>query len=267
MDPLQTDSLKIQKKTRNTQFGTRNYICGCSKQYKSYPSLYLHIRRKHDGIKPPNTITSKKPFVLAPEEKTSSIKPQPSLDIDEIGGTKLDLEKIENDFFTFSGDRLNSICALSSKPTLQDVIIGIKSNNENVEDEYLKHIRQKAEELCTQMRQGETGEEDIELEYETVKDTGPRANDMRLAWFLLYLSRHIVKRSFIPDLSFVFSRIWKILSQLNLGIRDLNNELVWNQTHLECQPHTSELVYFKQKAHLLLEFIKKLCQFIEKTFE
>jgi len=27
----------------------RSYICGCGKDYLSYPALYLHIRIKHDG--------------------------------------------------------------------------------------------------------------------------------------------------------------------------------------------------------------------------
>ncbi len=35
----------------------RIFVCGCGKQYKSYPALYTHIRQKHDGVKPEGTIT------------------------------------------------------------------------------------------------------------------------------------------------------------------------------------------------------------------
>lgn len=75
MNALQTNSVKIQKKTRNTRAGERNYACGgCQKAYKSYPALYLHIKRKHQGIKPPNTKTQKS-FTVAPEEKIPNCRP------------------------------------------------------------------------------------------------------------------------------------------------------------------------------------------------
>ena len=56
---LHNGSSKIKKKTRNTKHGERNFLCGCNKAYKSYPALYLHIKRKHEGIKPENTISTK----------------------------------------------------------------------------------------------------------------------------------------------------------------------------------------------------------------
>jgi len=60
MDSLQSQSQKIQKRTRTSNDGQKNFICGgCSRGYKSYPALYLHVKRKHDGILPPNTQTLK----------------------------------------------------------------------------------------------------------------------------------------------------------------------------------------------------------------
>lgn len=76
MDFLQPESIKIQKRPLPIPPGKRNYICGgCEKSYKSYPALYLHIKRKHDGQKPQGTCT-RKSLVLAPEEKVSTVKPQ-----------------------------------------------------------------------------------------------------------------------------------------------------------------------------------------------
>ena len=60
MNSLQPQSVKIQKKPRNSNDTQKNFICGgCSRGYKSYPALYLHVKRKHNGILPPNTQTMK----------------------------------------------------------------------------------------------------------------------------------------------------------------------------------------------------------------
>lgn len=37
------------KKNKIIDPNKKRYICGCSKEYKSYPALYTHIRTKHDG--------------------------------------------------------------------------------------------------------------------------------------------------------------------------------------------------------------------------
>ena len=76
MDGLLDQSLKIKKKSRNTKAGERNYICGgCNRAYKSYPALYLHIKRKHDGVRPPNTKASK-PITQVTKEKAHTGRPQ-----------------------------------------------------------------------------------------------------------------------------------------------------------------------------------------------
>ena len=76
MSSLQQQSLKLKKKTRNTKSGERSYICGgCQRAYKSYPALYLHIKRKHNGIRPANTKASK-PVGPVSSEKTHTGRPQ-----------------------------------------------------------------------------------------------------------------------------------------------------------------------------------------------
>lgn len=76
MNTVQSESFKIPKKVRKSHNGERNYTCGgCTKAYKSYPALYLHIKRKHQGVKPENTHTSKS-LVLAPEERIPTGRPQ-----------------------------------------------------------------------------------------------------------------------------------------------------------------------------------------------
>ncbi len=76
MDSLQDSSIKIKKKARNTKMGERNYICGgCQRAYKSYPALYLHIKRKHNGVRPVNTRTSK-PISPISRDKIHTGRPQ-----------------------------------------------------------------------------------------------------------------------------------------------------------------------------------------------
>lgn len=43
-----------KRKSKNDNV-ERNYICGCGKDYLSYPALYTHIKNKHNGIAPDGT--------------------------------------------------------------------------------------------------------------------------------------------------------------------------------------------------------------------
>lgn len=48
---------KTKRRSKNDNSG-RDFICGCSKRYLSYPALYTHIKQKHKGVTPPGTNTS-----------------------------------------------------------------------------------------------------------------------------------------------------------------------------------------------------------------
>ena len=43
-----------RRKSKNDN-NIRNFICGCGKDYLSYPALYTHIKNKHNGIAPKGT--------------------------------------------------------------------------------------------------------------------------------------------------------------------------------------------------------------------
>jgi len=76
MNSLQSQSIKIKKKKRVNAQGEHLYICGgCHRAYKSYPALYLHIKRKHNGIRPVNTKTTK-PSIELSKEVTHTGRPQ-----------------------------------------------------------------------------------------------------------------------------------------------------------------------------------------------
>jgi hypothetical protein len=45
---------KNKRRSKKDKVG-RNYLCGCGKEYLSYPALYTHIKTKHDGVQPEGT--------------------------------------------------------------------------------------------------------------------------------------------------------------------------------------------------------------------
>ena len=45
---------KQKRRSKNESYG-RDYVCGCGKNYLSYPALYTHIKTKHDGKIPEGT--------------------------------------------------------------------------------------------------------------------------------------------------------------------------------------------------------------------
>jgi hypothetical protein len=48
---------KHKRRSKNDNQG-RDFRCGCSKRYLSYPALYTHIKTKHNGETPKGTNTS-----------------------------------------------------------------------------------------------------------------------------------------------------------------------------------------------------------------
>ncbi len=77
MNTLQNNSIKIKKKKRTNAQGENLYICGgCDRAYKSYPALYLHIKRKHNGVRPQNTKAAAKATVEVSKEITHTGRPQ-----------------------------------------------------------------------------------------------------------------------------------------------------------------------------------------------
>ena len=47
---------RTRRRTRRTD-GDRSFVCGCGKDYLSYPALYTHIKQKHNGEMPSGTET------------------------------------------------------------------------------------------------------------------------------------------------------------------------------------------------------------------
>ncbi|OMJ89734.1 hypothetical protein SteCoe_7999 [Stentor coeruleus] len=48
---------KNKRRSKNDKVN-RSFTCGCGKSYLSYPALYTHIKTKHDGYNPQETISN-----------------------------------------------------------------------------------------------------------------------------------------------------------------------------------------------------------------
>jgi len=268
MNSLNENSIKIKKRPRNTTVGDRNYICGgCQKSYKSYPALYLHIKRKHDGVRPEDTRTSK-PISAAPKEKIHTGRPQkPSHDIDDINQEESCIEELQNDLLGFLGESVGSLATLEAKPKLENVITTINSVKNQPREEFLEQIKQESKVMYDEIKQKSPKDIDINIDYEEIKALSQENPLKVVVWFVLWLSRYNVKSNFVADLCIIFGKILKVLTDKHLEIPDLDNKLVWNGVMKEVEPLIPQFVYFNKDKDLILEFIKKVCHLIGKTFE
>jgi len=268
MESLLPQSVKIQKKKRSTSQTHRLYICGgCEKAYKSYPALYLHIKRKHNGIRPLNTKTAK-PNVEFNREVTHTGRPQkPARDVDDIPQKEVYLEDIQSELLDFIGEKLGSISTFDSKPKLNELIQVVNSVDIDLEDEWLTHLKREVEKLLMQKKEHSFENTSLGLDYEEFKSKSSGDPLQLLGWLIVWFGQVIVKPNFLPDLVLIFSRVWMVLKKKDLVIQDLDNKLVWKEVTKECLPIISKLVYFKNNKDLIYEFVEKSCHLIGKTFE
>ncbi len=55
------NSPRKQRKRRTlSETSKRDFVCGCGRGYVSYPAIYLHVQRKHNGDWPVDTIIPEK---------------------------------------------------------------------------------------------------------------------------------------------------------------------------------------------------------------
>lgn len=74
-----------RRKSKNDK-EERNFICGCGKDYFSYPALYTHIKNKHNGIAPEGTeleAQNKTPPLISKRSEGRGASSKPDSDIDE----------------------------------------------------------------------------------------------------------------------------------------------------------------------------------------
>jgi len=261
MNLLQPNSVKITKEPKGKDGMT--FMCGgCPKKYKSYPALYLHIKRKHQGVRPPNTKISKPSQPVFAGTAQTGRPSKPLHNVDDLSINELALEETQNELLGFLGEKLMIIGSFDDKLKLEDVVNKILSIQRENKDKWFIGLQEEARAFFAE--HGENTDLDFEEEFRSLDPN----NGLRvLIWFVLWLVKNFVKKEFIQDLCFIISRIWKVLDDTQLQIQDLDNKLVWKKAMAECKLVIAELVFFRRDEELIYEFIQKVCQLIGRAFE
>lgn len=256
-------SIKISKEPKKDSKDGLTFICGgCPKKYKSYPALYLHIKRKHQGVRPANTKITKpsQPMFVGTAQTGRPSKPQHN--VDDLSMAELALEETQNELLGFLGEKLMVISSFDDKVKLEDIVNKIASIPTDNKDKWFVSIQNDCKDVLAQY--GEENNLDFEEEFKSLNpDNGLRV----LVYFMLWLGKHFVKKEFLLDLSVIVSKIWKVLDQTALQIQDLDNKLVWKKAMAECKLSIEDLGFFRKDEELIYEFIQKVCQLIGKAFE
>jgi len=263
MSNLQLSSLKITKEPKKDSKDSMTFMCGgCPKRYKSYPALYLHIKRKHQGVRPPNTKIAKptQPTFVANAQTGRPSKPLHN--VDDLSQTELALEETQNELLGFLGEKLMIIGSFDDKMKLEEVVGKIRSIQKESKDKWFTALQDEGQAFFTEF--GENTDLDFEEEF---RNLDPNNGLRVLLWFVLWLVKNFVKKEFISDLCLIVSRIWKVLDDTQLQIQDLDNKLVWKKAMAECKLMIGELVFFRRDEELIYEFIQKVCQLIGRAFE
>jgi len=268
MNSLQPASLKIKKKRKVLSHGDKLYVCGgCDRAYKSYPALYLHIKRKHNGIRPTNTKTTKPSIELA-KEVTHTGRPQkPLRDVDDISSQDVYLEDTQSELLDFLGDKIGVISTFDSKPKLEEVTQMIQNLQSDPDDVWLDQLKKETAQFLLRKKEHAIGDNDIELDFDEFRSKSPTEPLHLLTWLIIWLGKVVVKAPFVSDLGYIFSKVWMVLNKKDLQIQDLDNKLVWKDVTKECGPILPRLNCFRNNKDLLYEFVEKSCHLIGKTFE
>lgn len=200
------------KKTRNTKDGERNHICGCSKAYKSYPALYLHIQRKHEGIRPENTITMETAIKKKPEKTHTGRPSRPENDIDDILPSEEALENAENELMLFLGDEINAIFAMNSKrepkAVYEDLLKSLQGISRDICDYYDDSMDKFVRSLDT--------EEEIVLNEHLKKPNNSENMKTTLSLIVLWFGRYYLETKMLTDVAILFYKMQEFIESQDI---------------------------------------------------
>jgi len=156
---------------------------------------------------------------------------------------------------------------MDAKPKLENVVHNILGASDDSNDESMTQLKKRTEVLYGDLKRNSGDTFDIELDFDSFQAINPEDSLKILVWFLLWMGKYMVKPDFLKELTFIFSKIWKVLVQKQLQIQDLDNKLVWNGVMKECDPYINSFQCFEKKKELVSEFVNKTCHLIGKIFE
>ena len=117
----------------------------------------------------------------------------------------------------FLGDSVGSLAVLDVKPKLESVVNLILDVPNEPKEEWLDKIKDQSKVLAAQIVERTPKDIDVHIDYEEIKNM-PLNEPLRiLTWLILWLARYNVKLNFVSDLSIIFSKIVKVLSDKTSG--------------------------------------------------
>jgi len=167
---------------------------------------------------------------------------------------------------SFLGEKLMVTSDFGPKVTLESVVTKILAFQGDNRDKWFIDIQNKAKEMFATYQEKDKKLKSIDFE-EDIRNLNPEDGLQIMTWFVLWLGKIYVKADFLFDLVGVFSKIWKVLEDTQLGVQDLDNKLVWKKVTKECESIMKDMGNFKNDVNLLYDFIQKVSQLIGKTFE
>lgn len=187
--------------------------------------------------------------------------------MDCIAEEQMYLENAQSELLGFLGERLKIVSSMDAKPKLEAIVREICKVPNDANDDAMTELKQQIEDLLKELKQKTIQTFDIELDFDNFQELDKSDRLKILSWFLMWIAKYMIKLEAVRDMTFLFSKVWKVLFQKELEIQDLDNKLVWNGVMKECDPYISTFTSFEGKKDLIFEFLSKLCHLIGKIFE
>lgn len=150
------------------------------------------------------------------------------------------------------------------KVKMEDVMMKIRDVAQGKEDKYIIALLAKTEEYYADFKNRHPEELEIKLDKEP--EYIKCADDLKcLAWYVVWLGKFYVKPRFVPDLFLLVAKIWKVLDEFKLNIRDLDNKIIWKKVFAESD-FLKENNGMLNDPNQMAQLIQILCQMIEKIF-
>lgn len=279
MSSLQIASVKI-KKTPKEELEEKNFICGaCTTGYNSYPALRLHVKRKHDGIMPPNSkivkiarppldvdIKTGRPMKATFFSIYLLNSTQNEAGVDNIDQKEEDLEILENELIAFLAEKVTATNPFVSKLLISNVVSEISKISKEGKDKWFISIQDEAQRFLTRCNNQDSKTVHLNFSEDFVKLNFENALEI-IVWVIIWLIQVYLRIEFVHDLCLIFSKIWKVINEAQLSVQDLDNKIVWKKVMKDCEGYVSDLAIVKKDMNNLSFFIQKICQLIGKATE
>ncbi len=155
--------------------------------------------------------------------------------------------------------------SFSQKPKLESVVKAIYEIDYNPPDKDLEALQKEVQKYYKEFKEKYPGPLELELDDEPAKLDLNDSNTI-LAWFVVWMGKFHIKLEFMPNLCLIVCKIMKILEELGLTIKDLDNKIVWRKVLKECSNLNKGTFSLGEDQEGLNIIIQNVCKMIEKQF-